>query len=388
MTALDAAQADLDLLWTLFERFVSVDSAVRIGENRLDPLDERVSSFMHGAAAPALRDLGADVVIDRLNNVVARFGPDTGRELLFVAYPALHHGNEMEEPLLARKRLLDGDELWIGLGASQSKGGLAALLAAVRSLQGRGDELAGRLTIAVSSEGSSSHVSAEQLYRNFDLLPAGAVLLVGTENRITLGNRGRVDVHIEIPGKPTHSSAVELGENPIPFVGAVLERLARVSLDATPHVQLGRRALVPYKLVCGPVVPHTIPAWCLMVLDRRLLPGDEPDDAVVQIADALADLPVHVKKGPSMLPALVREDDEVVVTLQAGALEALGRPLDTFYPRYTFDAGYGCSLDVPTVMCGPSSSDISGADVLGEDFVALSALRDAAAVFAAAIIAR
>jgi succinyl-diaminopimelate desuccinylase len=321
--------------------------------------------------------------------VVARFGRDTGRELLFVAYPALHHGNEMDEPLRARRRPLDEeDELWIGLGAGQSKGGLAAACAAVRLLQSQGVELAGRLTIAVSSEGSSSHVSAESLYRNFDVLPAGAVLLVGTENRITLGNRGRVDVHIEIRGKPTHSSAVELGVNPIPLVGAVQAELERVRVDDTSHPQLGRRALVPYKLMCGPVVPHTIPAWCRIVLDRRLLPGDDPDDAVAEIADALRDLPVVVSKGPAMLPALVREDDEVVAALQAGARAALGRPLETFYPRYTFDAGYGCALGVPTVMCGPSSSDISGADVLGEDVVALSALREAACVFAAAISGR
>ena len=47
--------------------------------------------------------------------------------------------------------------------------------------------------------------------------------------------------------------------------------------------------------------------------------------------------------------------------------EALGRELDTFYPPYTFDAGYPCSLGVPTVMCGPSTSDFGGREVLGED---------------------
>jgi succinyl-diaminopimelate desuccinylase len=86
-----------------------------------------------------------------------------------------------------------------------------------------------------------------------------------------------------------------------------------------------------------------------------------------------------------MLPALVDESAAVVTALQRGANAALGRGLETFYPQYTFDAGYACSLGVPTVMCGPSSGDRVGAGVLGDDFVALDQLVDAAAVFAAAV---
>ena len=86
-----------------------------------------------------------------------------------------------------------------------------------------------------------------------------------------------------------------------------------------------------------------------------------------------------------MLPALVDESAAVVQALQRGANSALGRGLETFYPQYTFDAGIACSLGVPTVMCGPSSGDRVGSGVLGDDFVALDQLVDAAAVFAAAI---
>ena len=85
-----------------------------------------------------------------------------------------------------------------------------------------------------------------------------------------------------------------------------------------------------------------------------------------------------------MLPALVEPDAAVVTALQTGAREAIGRPLETLYRRDTFDAGYPCSLGVPTVMCGPSTSDFGGHGVLDEDAVDPAALREAAAVFAAA----
>jgi acetylornithine deacetylase/succinyl-diaminopimelate desuccinylase-like protein len=385
--AVSPERIDADRLWEDFARLVAFDTCARVGENRIDPKDDRLVTFARDAAAPLFRELGADVRIDDVNNVVARFGDDRGGELLFVSYPAIHHGNEMADPLEARRRRFDGEELWVGLGASQSKSGLAAVAAAVRLLQEQGIELAGRVTLAASSEGGSSHDSARRLFAGFERLPAGAILTVGTENRVSLGNRGRVDVVVEIHGRATHSSAPDLGENPIPLVGQVQARLGRMPLDSTRHDRLGARSLVPYKLVCGPVAPHTIPSSCLLVLDRRLLPGEEPAAVVSQIAEELADLPVTVTQGPTMLPALVDESDSVVAALQQGSALALGRPLETFYPPYTFDAGYPCSIGVPTVMLGPSTSEIAGAGVLGEDFVPAARVLEAAAIYAGTIAA-
>jgi acetylornithine deacetylase/succinyl-diaminopimelate desuccinylase-like protein len=322
-----------------------------------------------------------------VNNVVARFGERTGDELLLLGYPALHHGNAMEDPLRARRVQGSSDrELWVGLGASQSKGGLAAVCAAVAALRAGGVDPAGRLLVGVCSEGSSTHESSTVLYESLDPLPAGAVLTVGTRNQISLGNRGRVDIVVEIHGEPTHSSvADELGRNPIPIVAEVQRRIEALELDPKPHPLLGRRSILPYKLTCGPIAPHTIPAWCLLVLDRRLLPGDDPEAAVAEVASALEGLDVSVRRGAAMLPALVDESATVVIALQRGAKQTLGHELDTFYPRSTFDAGYACALGVPTVMCGPLSGELDTTGVLGEDFVSLDQLVEAAKLYAGAI---
>jgi len=367
---------DEDRLWGWFETFVAADTLVPEGENRVDPLDPRLTRFAHEVARPAFEELGATVEIDRLNNVVGRFGKRTGDELLLLAYPALHHGNEMQDPLRARRVQTNGGELWVGLGASQSKGGLAAVCAAVASIA----DPEGRVLVGVCSEGSSTHESSTVLYEGLDPLPAGAVLTVGTRNQISLGNRGRVDVVVEIHGKPTHSSvADELGSNPIPVVAEVQRRVEALVLDPTPHPLLGKRSILPYKLTCGPIAPHTIPAWCLLVLDRRLLPGDDPDAVVAEVAAALDGLDVTVRRGATMLPALVEEDAAVVVALQRS------RPLETFYPRSTFDAGYACSIGVPTVMCGPLSGELDTTGVLGDDFVSRDQLVEAAEIYAASV---
>jgi len=375
---------DDEVLWRLFARFVAADTSVRPGEIRVDARDEQLAAFMSDVAAPVLRELGATAELDEANNVLARFGPETGEELLLVCYPVSHHGNEMDEPLRARRR----DGLWVGLGASQGKGGLASVCAALGLLREEGIDPSGRVAVAVSSEGGSSHASSKVLYARFAKLPAGAVLVVGTGNRISLGNRGRVDVVVRAEGRATHSSAAAPGDNPIPVVVEAQRRIGGLMLGGEPHPLLGPRSLVPYRLVCGPVAPHTIPAWCELALDRRILHGEDPDEVTAAIRALLGDLPVTVERGPTMLPALVDEDARVVVALQEGARAALGRPLETLYRRDTFDAGYPCSLGVPAVMCGPSTSDFGGRDVLGEDAVDPQALREAAAVFAAAVASK
>jgi succinyl-diaminopimelate desuccinylase len=376
---------DRDWMWRCFSTLVAADTHARVGENRIAPDDARLASFAREVATPLFRELGAEVAVDGLNNVVARFGPDRGTELLFVTYPALHHGNEMEDPLHARRAGDGDDERWFGLGAGQGKAAFAGLCAGVRHLREQGVDLAGRVTLAVSSEGGSSHSSARKLFSAFERLPAGAVLIVGTQNRISLGNRGRVDVVVEIHGRATHSSSPETGENPIELVGEVQARLARLELAGAEHPSLGSRSLVPYKLTCGPIAPHTIPASCTLVLDRRTLPGDDEAAVVGEVADALTGLPVSVGPGATMLPALVGEDAVVVRALQTGARLGLGRELETFVPPYTFDAGYPCSLGVPTVMCGPSTAEIATDGILGEDSIHVRDVLDAAAVYAGAI---
>jgi succinyl-diaminopimelate desuccinylase len=366
---------DIERLWGWFEAFVAADTLVPAGENHLDPLDARLTSFSNEVAAPAFEELGATVEIDRLNNVVARFGPRTGDELLFLAYPALHHGNEMAEPLRARRVEAERGELWVGLGASQSKGGLAAMCAAAAALDDRRG-----LLLGVCSEGSSTHESSRVLYESLgEPYPRGGVLTVGTRNQVSIGNRGRVDVHVVVHGEAVHSSVADtFGRNPIPAVAEVLSRVAALEFDPTPHPQLGMRSILPYKLTAGPIAPHTTPAWCRIVLDRRMLPGDDPATIVRDVAAALDGLDVTVSQGATMLPALVDEDAHVVRALLAGGAEG------TVVPRSTFDAGYACSLGIPTVMCGPLSGELDTTGVLGDDVVSLEQLVGAATIYARA----
>jgi acetylornithine deacetylase/succinyl-diaminopimelate desuccinylase-like protein len=114
-----------------------------------------------------------------------------------------------------------------------------------------------------------------------------------------------------------------------------------------------------------------------------MLPGDSPEDAVDDVARLMDGLPVTVSTGPLMLPALTDVDDPAVAAMRRAAEAVLGYGLPPTFPAWTFDAGYSVSLGIPTLMFGPSSSEISGEGVLEDDHVAEAAVLQAAAVYAA-----
>ncbi len=119
-----------------------------------------------------------------------------------------------------------------------------------------------------------------------------------------------------------------------------------------------------------------------MVVDRRLLPGEAPEDAVAALRVHLTALEgVEVDAGVSMFPAAVAEDAPVVTALLEGTQNTGRRPPETFWSLNAFDAGYACSKGIPTPMYGPGKRSFAGAGLVGADAVALDDCEAAAVAY-------
>ena len=120
-----------------------------------------------------------------------------------------------------------------------------------------------------------------------------------------------------------------------------------------------------------PVAPHTLPAEAFLTVDRRLLPGDDPEVATDEVRRAIGDMApyeVSVETGVLMWPALVDPHLDWVAALHAAHRAVVGADAETVYGRGTFDAGGPCRLGVPTVMYGATG----GVWPTGADFVPIS----------------
>jgi len=251
-----------------------------------------------------------------------------------------------------------GREYLVGRGASEQMGALAALLLAANALAedtvARG-EPAADLVFAVSCAGETgSHEHVRYLVEDDGIRPTAAVLGLGTDNRVCLGNKGRVDVVVEVRGRASHSSLPAQGINAIVGAQAVLERLAAVD-TGPPDPHLGAATLTPTAIESWPKASHTVPDRVRLVLDRRLLPGQEPEDAVAAIRTALANLPpwaVTVEQGAYQYASKLAPDAPLA-RQAVTALRAVGAPGETFYLPAALDAGYLRRAGAEALMLGP-----------------------------------
>jgi acetylornithine deacetylase/succinyl-diaminopimelate desuccinylase-like protein len=153
------------------------------------------------------------------------------------------------------------------------------------------------------------------------------------------------------------------------------------------HPLLGERHAVVYKMRFEPLAPHTLPSDAYLVVDRRLLPGDDPDTATEEIRAVIGDLApyqVTITRDVFMLPALVDEGDAGIQALQEANRAMCGHQAKTCYEPGTFDAGGLVNRGVPTVMYGASG----GVGLLGVDFVPISSVEKEARVLAHLILSQ
>jgi len=266
----------------------------------------------------------------------------------------------MTEPYGGEIITIDGQPAIRGRGVSEQKGSLAAAIAATYAAYRR-DRLKGRLVFTVSTAGETGrHDAARAILESLQTPPTAAVIVIGTSGRVSLANKGRIDVLITVRGRAAHSSTPWRGLDAVAGAREVMNRLQALDLGAREHPGLGRATLAVTSIRSFPEATHTIQGEVRMTYDRRLLPGDSPDEALAQIAHALKDVEpwqVEVKQGPMMFPSEIAPDGRLMTSIAQGHRAAGLAPSPFFYSHGSLDAGLFASQNVEATMWGPGEMD-------------------------------
>ena len=389
--AITLGRSDRQYLVETLSRLARVPTDVPLGfQTLMEPDDPKLVHYVQDIVRPELVACGIYDLLDvPRNNLVVRHGAGaSGRALLIQNYTPAQHNNLMDDPFSGRvgsARAWGHDEPAVfGQGVSQNKAHQAVMLTVLKLLREQDIALRGRLYWAVNNEGRSSHACSEAILAALPERPTFGIVQIGTGLALSLGNRGRVDVDVHVQGVATHSSVPDEGLSAIDGAHMVIERLKRLAWPDR-HPLLGGRHAIVYKIRYEPVAPHTLPSDAFLAIDRRLLPGDDPEAAVEEVRAAIGDLApyrVTVTRGVAMLPALVSPDDPGVRALQAANVAVRGRAAAVRYGQGTFDAGGPCALGVPTVMYGASGDT----RLTGTDFVPIAAVETEANVLLGMIL--
>ncbi len=260
---------------------------------------------------------------------------------------------------------VEGDRL-IGRGAYDMKGGLAAMMCALKDCAEQ-DRVRVQLLCVPDEESedaderSTDHLVVGGLRADFAITGEPTNLHIGVQAKGVLAMR------IEVRGRSAHGSTPWLGDSAVLKAFDVFRQIeampfARESSELfdRPSINLGR--------ISGGDAFNKVPDRCEMVVDVRYLPGQDPG-AILAAVRALPD--VTVASTLTRAPAHVARTNPYVRALR----DALGRTLDdeplSVGRDGASDAISFLEAGIPAVEFGPTGGGHHGPD----EWVSLSSLR-------------
>jgi acetylornithine deacetylase len=329
--------------------------------------EHRVTAYLRDF----FQDLGVAFEIQPVaplrENIVARWeAPDARRTIVFEAHQDTVPTDGMTiDPFGAK---IENGRMY-GRGSCDIKGGMAAMLAAFARLVREKPRGAANVLMACSVDEEFTSLGVQRLAE--DLEADVAVVAEPTNLDIVNAHKGLVRWHIHTTGRSCHSSRPENGVNAIYRMGRLLtgmERYAENLWTGRTDPVLGP-ATMSVGLISGGTSVNTVPEHCWIEVDRRLLPGEEPLEAVDDLIrflkqtagidfDFRCDTPWTSKTAlsPANSTALVADLGRVIDAVR-GSHQVVGVPYGT-------DGSTIAASGIPTVIFGPG--DIARAHTADE----------------------
>jgi acetylornithine deacetylase/succinyl-diaminopimelate desuccinylase-like protein len=346
----------------------------------------QLEGLFRGLGLPAERHMVAPLRDNIVTRVEGDVPPERGGKIvMFEAHQDTVPVEGMTiEPFTPK---IEGGRIY-GRGSCDIKGGMAAMIAAVARLAK--EKPAGRPTVVLACTINEEHgftgashwaatysgkapdsghgpeaVPAAGRSELLKRVPDMAIVAEPTELNVVVAHKGAARWKCSTRGVATHSSQPHRGDNAIYHMARVLGVLEEYARDVVPklasHPLCGHPTL-SVGLIGGGISVNTVPDQCMIEVDRRVLPVEDPQVALEHCLDYLqTQLGTRVPVGhetPFMLTRGLADTNNGalaerlggVIRKHGGTGGSVGVPYGTDAPHY---AATGC----PTVVFGPGSID-------------------------------
>jgi succinyl-diaminopimelate desuccinylase len=259
---------------------------------------------------------------------------------------------------------VDGDRL-IGRGAYDMKGGLAAMMCALHDLAGQ-DQVRVRLLCVPDeeSEDIETRTSDDMIRRGV----TGDFAITGepTDLHVGVQAKGVLACKIAVHGRAAHSSTPWLGDNAVLKAIDVFRRIESMpfsressELFDRPSINLGR--------IAGGDAVNKVPDECVMDVDIRYLPNQDPDEILAQVR-TIDD--ISIRRTFVFPPAYVSRSNPFVVALCDVVKAGAGGESVSVGRDGASDAVSFLKAGVPAVEFGPAGGGHHGP----EEWVSIESL--------------
>lgn len=288
---------------------------------------------------------------DGLPVILADVGPEHGPTVIL-------HGHLDVVPARAGQfePRIEGDRL-IGRGAYDMKGGLAAMMCALRDVADQ-DRVRVRFVCVPDEEAEEvEERSTDALVRDGF---RGDFAITGepTDMHIGVEAKGVLAMRAEVSGTAAHGSTPWLGDNAVLKAYEAFRRIETLPFSRESSELFDRPSINLARIEGGDVF-NKVPDRCVIDVDVRYLPGQDPGEILAQVR-AIPDL--EVTHTFTRVPATVPRNDPFVLALRhavqgVASGEALSVGRDGASDAVSFlEAG------IPAVEFGPHGAGHHGPD--------------------------
>jgi succinyl-diaminopimelate desuccinylase len=288
------------------------------------------------------------------------------------------------------------DNKLFGRGATDMKGGIACVIMAVAALKRAGVRLKGNLSLSfVPDEEIGGQTGSGHLVEN-GFIDADMALLAepGGIDTVTVGHRGDLWVEVTTLGKAAHGSRPHQGINAIEKMASIIMALQelksgfdKITSKAPILPAECKHPTINIGTISGGIKTNVVPDRCVITIDRRIIPEETVQQALMEIEHVLKqadpDVRFRVKTMLTIDPAISPATSIISKAIVKYVRKIVGREATIRVSPAFLDFHYFANgMKIPVVSYGPGVLETSHSS---DEYVPIQHLVLATKVYALAI---
>jgi len=289
-----------------------------------------------------------------------RHRPSPRRALLFVCHLDVVGPGQADwrHPPFAA---VESDGKIHGRGSADMKGGIAAIVTAIRQIVDAGTQLQGDIILFGAAGEETDSCGTKRFIRNSSVMPqiAGVIVTEPTDFEVVTTHRGLLWLKISTKGKAAHGSTPELGINAIALMRLLLDELEGYKIPFEPHKLLGQCSMSVNTIAGGEAI-NIVPDKCTIEMDIRTLPTQN-HQGIIRDFEKIFD---KLRRKNSQFAAevsIVRDVEALETDCCCDFVKDLCSVVGTSQTKavgFTTDGPYFARLGAPVVVFGPGKSQL------------------------------
>ncbi len=319
--------------------------------------------------AQKMNALGYDEVsIDAMGNVLGRIGSGS-KTILFDSHVDTVAVTDEEQWVVPPFSGAIVDGYLYGRGSVDMKSSVAASIYAGARVKTLGWQAGKTIYVSCSVlEEDCDGENLKHLFHTLQLRPDYVVICEPSDNKISLGHKGKAQVTVKTHGISAHGSAPEKGVNAIYEMAEIIQRVEKRNAELMQK-DAPRGSLAMTRISSTAASLNAVPSECEAYLDRRIAPGETEEaikkelDQLIQGKHATCEVDTVTRRSwtgmeinyrPFHLAWKIDLDHELTKACIAAFLDTYGcDPSEYVFWDFSTNAVTPISMGIPTIGFGP-----------------------------------